>query len=67
MVLQNTVGVSGGIGIVIDIERFIDLERLLRVTALVIRFVSNFKKSVKKTETVYSEPAVEELVVAEKL
>ena len=67
MVLQNTVGVSGGIGIVIDIERFSDLERLLRVTALVIRFVSNFKKSVKKTETVYSEPAVEELVVAEKL
>ena len=67
LVVPSTVGASGGIGIVIDIERFSDLERLLRVTALVIRFVSNLKKSVKKTEDVYGEPAVEELVVAEKL
>ena len=66
VVLQSTVGASGGIGIVIDIERFNDLERLLRVTAFVIRFASNMKKSVKKTEGVYDELAVEELVVAEK-
>ena len=67
VVFQSTVEASGGIGIVTDIERFSDLERLLRVTAFVIRFVSNLKKSVKKTEDVYGELAVEELVVAEKL
>ena len=67
MVFQSTVEASGGIGIVTDIERFSDLERLLRVTAFVTRFVSNLKKSVKKTEDVYGELAVEELVVAEKL
>ena len=65
--LQSTVEASGGIGIVIDIERFSDLERLLRLTAFVIRFVSNLKKSVKKTRAVYGELTVEELEVAEKL
>ena len=67
VVFQSTVEASGGIGIVTDIERFSDLERLLRVTAFVARFVSNLKESVKKTEGVYGELAVEELVVAEKL
>ena len=67
VVLQNMMEASGGIGIVIDIERFSDLERLLRVTAFVIRFVSNLKKSVKKTEGVYGELAVAELAVVEKL
>ena len=67
MVLQSTVETSSGIGIVTDIECFSDLERLLRLTAFVVRFVSNLKKSVKKTEGVYGELAVEELVVAEKL
>ena len=61
VVSQITVEASGGIGIVTDIERFSDLERLLR--AFVVRFVSNLKK----TEGVYGELAVEELVVAEKL
>ena len=65
VVLQNTVGASGTIGIVIDIERFSDLERLLRVTVFVTRFVSNLKKSVKKTEVVYGELATEELVEVE--
>ena len=37
------------------------------MTAFVIRFVSNLKKSVKKTEGLYCELTVEELVVAEKL
>ena len=67
VVLQSTVEASGGIGIVTDIERFSDLERLLMVTAFVVRFVSNLKKSVKKTEGVYDELTVEEIVVAEKL
>ena len=62
-----TVEASGGIIIVIDIECFGDLERLLRVVAFVIRIVSNLKKSVKKTKGVYGKLAVEELVVAEKL
>ena len=35
VVLQSTVEASGGIGIVTDIERFSDLETLLRVTAFV--------------------------------
>ena len=65
--MQSPVEASGGISIVTDIERFSDLERLLRVTAFVTRFVSNLKKSVQKTEDVYGELAVEELVVAEKL
>ena len=64
IVLQSTVEASGGISIVI--ERFGDLERLLRVTAFVIGFVSNLKKTVKKTEGVYGELAVEELEEAEK-
>ena len=62
VVLQSTVESSDGI----VIERFGDLERLLRVAAFVIRFVSNLKKSVRKTEGVYGELAVEELVEAEK-
>ena len=62
VVLQSTVESSDGI----VIERFGDLERLLRVTAFVIRFVSNLKKSVRKTEGVYGELAVKELVEAEK-
>ena len=37
------------------------------MTAVVVRFMSNLKKSVKKTEGVYGELAVEELVVADKL
>ena len=61
VVSQITVEASGGLGIVTDIEHFSDLERLLR--AFVVRFVSNLKK----TEGVYGELAVEELVVAEKL
>ena len=56
VVLQSTAEASGSTGIVIDIERFSDLGRLLRV-----------KKSVKKTEGVYGLLAVEELVEAEKL
>ena len=66
VISQSTVKVSGGIGIVSDIKRFRDLERLLRVTAFVIRFVSNLMKSVNKTEGVNGELAVEELVVTEK-
>ena len=37
------------------------------MTAVDVRFVSNLKKSVKKTGGVYGELAVEELVVADKL
>ena len=39
MVLKSTVEASDGIGAVI--ERFSDLEKLLRVTAFVVRFVTN--------------------------
>ena len=47
VVFKNTVVAFSVIVVVIDIERFSDLERLLRVTAFVVRFVSNLKKSVK--------------------
>ena len=66
VVLQSTLEAPGGITIVIDIECFSELERLLRVSTFVIRFVSNLKKSMKKTEGVYGELAVKELVEAEK-
>ena len=67
VVFQSTVEASGGIGIVIDIERVSNLERLFRVMAFVIRFVSNLKRFVKKIEGVYGELVVEELVETEKL
>ena len=60
MVLQSTVEAFGGIGIVIGIEHFSDLERLLRVAAFGIRFVSNLKKSVKKVEGEYCQMAVKD-------
>ena len=53
VVLKSTVEASGGTGAMIDIERFSNLEKLLRVTAFVVRFVSNLKKIVKKTEGVH--------------
>lgn len=67
MVFKSTVEASGGIGVVIDFERYSDLESLLRVTTFVVKFVNNLKKSMKKTEGVYGGLVVEELVVAEKL
>ena len=67
VLLQSTVEAFSGIGIVFDIERFSNLERLLRVTAFILTFLSNSKKSVKKTESMYVELAVEELLAAEKL
>ena len=54
-------------GAVTEIERFSDFEKLLMVTTFVVRFVSNLKKSVKKTEGAYVELVVQELVKAEKL
>ena len=64
VIFQSTVKTSGAIGIMIDIGRFSDLERLLRVTAFVERDVSKLKKSMKKIEVVYGDQAVEKLVVA---
>ena len=43
---------------VTEIERFSDFEKLLMVTTFVVRFVSNLKKSVKKTEGAYVELVV---------
>lgn len=59
--------VEGFSCIVIDIERFSDLEKLLKLTAFAVRFVSTFKKYMKKTERVLGKLVVEELVVGEKL
>ena len=67
MVFKSTVEASGGIGVVIDVERYSDLESLLRVTTFVVKFMNNLKKSMKKTEGVYGGLVVEELVFAEKL
>ena len=47
VVFKSTVVASSVIDAVIDIKRFSDLERLLRVMAFVVRFVGNLKKSVK--------------------
>ena len=43
MILKSTAEASDDIGAVIDIERVSDLEKILRVTAFVVRFESNLK------------------------
>ena len=53
VVLKSTVEAFGGIGVVIDIEPFSDLEKILKVSVFVIRFVSNLKKSKKKSGGLY--------------
>ena len=59
VILQSTAEASGSTGIVIYTERFCDLERLLKVTAFVVRLVSNLMKSEKKIEDMYGELALE--------
>ena len=56
-----------GVGNVIDIKRFGDLEKLLRVTVYVVRFVNNLKASVRKSEVRKGEIVVDELIECEKL
>ena len=43
------------IGTVIDIERFSDLNGLMRMTAFVASFVSDLKKAVEKVGGVFGE------------
>lgn len=49
VVLKSAVEASGGVGHVTDMERLSNFESLLTVTAFVVSFVSNLKKSVKNT------------------
>ena len=67
VVLNSAVESGVGIGEVIDIKRFSDLERLLRVTTYVVRFLNNLKAAVNKVNRMYGELVVDELEVAEKL
>ena len=53
VVLKSTVEAFSGIGAMTDIDRFSDMKKLLRVTAFVVRFVSNLRKFVNKTEGVH--------------
>ena len=49
VVLKSTVEASGGVGHVTNIERLSIFESLSTVTAFVVSFVRNLKKSVKNT------------------
>lgn len=49
------------------VEKIINLEKLLRVTVYVVRFVNNLKTAVHKTEIVKEEIVFEDLMSSEKL
>ena len=50
------------INIVLDIEKYDDLLRLLRVTSYVVPFIENLKKKIKKAELCLSKyPTAEEM------
>ena len=55
-----------GVGEVIDIIRFRDLEKLLQVTAYVCRFVANLKLQKKGDELIVGQLRVAEICEAEK-
>ena len=57
----NVVGSECGVGQIIDCVRFGSLEKLLRVTAYVIRFVNNIRSKIAKREKLcYGDLTVEE-------
>ena len=55
-----------GVGEVIDIIRFRDLEKLLQMTAYVCRFVANLKLQKKGDELIVGQLRVAEICEAEK-
>ena len=55
-----------GISNIIDIDRFSSLERLLKVTSLVVRFIENLKAKKKKQPINCSEVSAKEMFAAEK-
>ena len=60
---QNLQGISQ----FVDIERFCSLDNLLRVTALVLRFINNIKVGKTGNEPKTGKPDAQEIVEAEKL
>ena len=56
-----------GVGQAVDVEKFNNLEKLLRVTVYAVRFVNNLKTAVHKTKIVKWEIVVEEMMSSEKL
>ena len=56
-----------GVGQAVDVEKFNNLEKLLRVTVYAVRFVNNLKTAVHKTKIVKGEIVVEEMMSSEKL
>ena len=67
IVMKTTVESRGSNSNVTEIERLSDLEKQLRVTVFVVRFVSNLKKAVNKFGGMCSEFVLKKLVVVEKL
>ena len=55
------------VGKVLEMNRFSNKARLLRVVAYVLRFISNIRKSIKGLENSTDELTVEEIIEAEKL
>lgn len=67
IVMKTTVESRGSNSNVTEIERLSDLEKQLRVTVFVVRFVSNLKKAVNKFGGMCGEFVLKKLVVVEKL
>ena len=65
--IADSKGQVFGIGEVIDVARFGDLKKLLRVTAYVCRFVTNLKLRRKGDEFVVGQLRVAEICEAEKM
>ena len=65
--MADSKGKAFGIGEVIDVVRFGDLKKLLRVTAYVCRFVANLKLQRKGDELIVAELGIAKICEAEKM
>ena len=65
--MADSKGKVFGIGEVIDVVRLGDLQKLLRVTAYVCRFVANLKLRKKGDEFIVGQLRVAEICEAEKM
>ena len=67
LLMADSKGKVFGVGEVIDVVKFGDLEKLLRVTVYVCRFVTNWKLQKKGEELMVGELRVAEICETEKM
>ena len=67
MLMPDSKGKVFGVGEVIDVVKFGDLEKLLRVTVYVCRFVTNWKLQKKGEELIVGQLRVAEICETEKM